>query len=102
MGSKAKQQRAEKGMIEKEPGPGLLDPGRGRELVVVVVQQQQQQCHYSHKLAGPPIISWPKSAGFSGDRSLEFGHSKDNLAASSLFQVKRGRGCCVALRGTYI
>lgn len=58
-------------------------------------------CHYRHKLAGSPIISWPKMSGFSGCRLLEFGHSKDKLAASSVFQAKCGRGCGIAHRRTY-
>jgi len=63
--------------------------------------QVRSICHYRHNLAGPPIISWPKLSGFSGYRLLEFGHSKDKLAASSVFQAKCGRGCGIAHRGTY-
>jgi hypothetical protein len=37
MSSKAKQQRPEKRMIEKEPGPGLLDPDLGRELLLLLL-----------------------------------------------------------------
>jgi hypothetical protein len=99
MGSKAKQQRAEKGMVEKEPGPGLLDPDRGWEVLLLLLRRR---CHYRHKLAEPPIISWPELASFRGARMPNFGDSKDKLAASSAFQAKRGRGCCVALRGNYL
>jgi hypothetical protein len=35
--------------------------------------------------------------GLSGARLLRFGHSKDKLAASYVFEAKLGRGCCVAL-----
>jgi hypothetical protein len=47
----------------------------------------------NHRLAG--------ISGSNGSRSLKFGQSKDKLAASSVFQAELGRGCCVALRGTY-
>ena len=58
-------------------------------------------CHYRHKLAGPPIISWPKLMGIGGYGSLKVGISKDKMAVSFVFQTKHGRGCCIALRGNY-
>jgi hypothetical protein len=67
----------------------------------MVLRGQGAYCHYRHKLAGPPIISWPKLAGFSGARQLLLGHFKDKLAASSVFQAKCGRGCGIAHRRTY-
>jgi hypothetical protein len=46
--------------------------GGARACDVVVVVVCVCVCHYSHKLTGPPIISWPKLSAFSGDRSLKF------------------------------